>query len=61
MTDLANLLVFVILVPILIGVAIMTINERRLLALIQRRFGPNIVGVYGLLQPFSIQAGGFPS
>jgi NADH:ubiquinone oxidoreductase subunit H len=46
-----NLIVLVILVPILIGVAIITITERRLLAIIQRRVGPNIVGVYGLGQP----------
>jgi NADH:ubiquinone oxidoreductase subunit H len=45
--------VLILLVPVLIAVAIMTINERKLLAAIQKRLGPNIVGIYGLLQPFA--------
>ena len=45
--------VIVVLVPILLSVAFMTIIERKVMASIQRRVGPNVVGVYGVLQPFS--------
>ena len=49
-----NLLeVLIVLVPILLSVAFMTIIERKVLAAIQRRVGPNKVGYYGVLQPFS--------
>jgi len=39
-----------IILPILLAVAFFTIYERKILAAIQRRRGPNIVGIYGLLQ-----------
>lgn len=42
-----------ILLPILLSVAFMTIIERKQLAAHQRRVGPNTVGYYGILQPFS--------
>jgi NADH-ubiquinone oxidoreductase chain 1 len=45
--------VLVVLLPILLGVAFMTIIERKQLAAHQRRVGPNTVGYYGILQPFS--------
>jgi hypothetical protein len=45
--------VLIILVPILLAVAFMTIIERKQLAAMQRRVGPNTVGYYGVLQPFS--------
>jgi len=45
--------VLVVLVPILLSVAFMTIIERKVLASMQRRVGPNVVGYYGLMQPFS--------
>ena len=45
--------VLVVLLPILLSVAFMTIIERKQLAAHQRRVGPNTVGYYGLLQPFS--------
>jgi NADH-ubiquinone oxidoreductase chain 1 len=53
-TILINLIdvIFVIL-PILLSVAFMTIIERKALAAFQRRVGPNIVGYWGLLQPFA--------
>lgn len=45
--------VLIVLVPILLSVAFMTIIERKVLASMQRRVGPNKVGYYGVLQPFS--------
>ena len=45
--------VLTILLPVLISVAFMTIIERKQLAAHQRRVGPNTVGWYGILQPFS--------
>jgi NADH-ubiquinone oxidoreductase chain 1 len=39
--------------PILLTVAFVTIAERKTMASMQRRLGPNIVGYYGLLQPFA--------
>lgn len=43
----------IILVPILIAVAFLTLFERKIMAAIQRRRGPNVVGFLGLLQPFA--------
>lgn len=45
--------VLCVILPILLAVAFMTIIERKQLAAHQRRVGPNAVGYYGLLQPFS--------
>lgn len=45
--------VLVILLPALLSVAFMTIIERKQLAAHQRRVGPNYVGYFGVLQPFS--------
>ena len=45
--------VLVVLVPMLLAVAFMTIVERKQLAAHQRRVGPNYVGYFGVLQPFS--------
>lgn len=45
--------VFCVILPVLLSVAFMTIIERKQLAAHQRRVGPNTVGYYGVLQPFS--------
>ena len=45
--------VLVLILPILLSVAFMTIIERKQLAAMQRRVSPNTVGYYGILQPFS--------
>ena len=51
---LINLLkILIIIVPLLISVAYFTLAERKILGAIQRRRGPNVIGVYGLLQPLS--------
>ena len=45
-----NLLeVLIVLVPILLAVAFMTIIERKVMGSMQRRVGPNKVGSYGIL------------
>src|SRR5262244_446174 len=40
-------------VPLLIAVAYLTYFERKVLAAMQMRVGPNLVGPFGLLQPFA--------
>ena len=42
-----------ILVPLLISVAYLTYAERKVIAAMQMRKGPNVVGPFGLLQPFA--------
>ena len=41
------------LVPVLISVAYLTLAERKVMAAMQMRRGPNVVGPFGLLQPFA--------
>jgi len=41
------------LIPILLIVALFTLFERKILGGIQRRRGPNVVGLWGILQPFA--------
>ena len=45
--------VFVVIIPLLIGVAYLTLAERRVIGFMQLRKGPNVVGPFGLLQPFA--------
>src|ERR1700716_4519186 len=45
--------VLLVIVPALLTVAFVTIAERKTMASMQRRLGPNIVGYYGLLQAFA--------
>ena len=42
--------VLLVTVPIILTVAYVTVAERKTMASMQRRLGPNIVGYYGLLQ-----------
>ena len=42
-----------IAVPLLVAVAYLTLLERKVMASMQRRKGPNVVGAYGLLQPLA--------
>jgi NADH-quinone oxidoreductase subunit H len=42
-----------LLVPVLVGVAYLTYAERKVMAAIQLRKGPNVVGPFGLFQPFA--------
>ncbi|MEP5697596.1 MAG: NADH-quinone oxidoreductase subunit NuoH, partial [Sneathiella sp.] len=45
--------ILAIVLPLLLGVAYLTLYERKVMALMQLRKGPNVVGFYGLLQPLA--------
>jgi len=45
--------VILVTVPVLLTVAFVTVAERKTMASMQRRLGPNVVGYYGLLQAFA--------
>jgi NADH-quinone oxidoreductase subunit H len=42
-----------VMVPLLVGVAYLTLAERKVMGGIQRRQGPNAVGIYGLFTPLA--------
>ena len=47
------LYILVLTVPLLIGMAYLTYAERKVIGWMQLRKGPNVVGPFGLLQPFA--------
>jgi len=52
-TIISILEVLIVIVPALLIVAFVTVAERKTMASMQRRLGPNSVGWYGLLQAFA--------
>ena len=50
-----TIVVYVLLIigPLLVAVAFLTYLERKVIASVQFRKGPNVVGFFGLLQPFA--------
>jgi NADH-ubiquinone oxidoreductase chain 1 len=45
--------VLIVTIPVLLTVAYVTVAERKTMASMQRRLGPNVIGYYGLLQAFA--------
>lgn len=45
--------VVAMVLPLLISIAYLTLIERKVIASMQRRKGPNVMGFFGLLQPFA--------
>jgi NADH:ubiquinone oxidoreductase subunit H len=41
------------IIPLIVSIAFFTLAERKIMAAIQRRKGPNVVGIWGLLQPIA--------
>src|SRR5919202_3487768 len=52
-TALTVMAILAIVVPLLLGVAYLTLAERKVLAWAQLRKGPNVVGPFGLFQPLA--------
>ncbi len=50
---LVSFYVLIIIGPLLVAVAFLTYLERKVIASVQYRKGPNVVGFFGLLQPFA--------
>ena len=40
-----------LVIPVLIGLAFLTLAERKIMAYLQQRRGPNVEGFLGVLQP----------
>ena len=53
LTMIILLKILAIVLPLLISVAYLTLAERRVIGLMQLRKGPNVVGPFGLFQPFA--------
>ncbi len=45
--------ILLVVVPLMIGMAYLTLAERKVMGWMHRRKGPNVVGAFGLLQPFA--------
>jgi len=45
--------VLMVFLPLLLSVAYFTLAERKIMGAIQRRRGPNVIGLFGLLQPLA--------
>jgi len=47
------ILTLIKIICLLVAIAYYTIAERKVMAAVQRRRGPNVVGLWGLLQPLA--------
>jgi len=45
--------ILLIVLPVLIAVAYLTLAERKIMGSMQQRKGPNVIGFLGLLQPLA--------
>lgn len=45
--------ILLLVVPLILGIAYLTLAERKVIAAMQLRRGPNVVGPFGLLQPIA--------
>jgi NADH-quinone oxidoreductase subunit H len=45
--------ILIVVVPLIVAMAMLTYFERKVIAAMQLRKGPNVVGFFGLLQPFA--------
>jgi len=53
MIEISFIKIIIPILPIILSIALITLFERKILAAFQRRRGPNVVGIFGLLQPFA--------
>jgi NADH:ubiquinone oxidoreductase subunit H len=42
-----------VFIPVLLSIAFLTLADRKIMGSTQRRIGPNIVGIFGILQPLA--------
>ena len=52
-TIISTIEILILIFPILLAIAYVTVAERKTMASMQKRLGPNVIGYYGLLQAFA--------